>query len=92
MDESQAGIKIFRGDINNHRSADNITLMAESEKELKSLLMRVKEDSEKAGLKVNIKNLRSQDSVLSLHGKYMGKMWKRSDFIFLGFKITVAVV
>ena len=45
------------------------TLMAESEKELKSLLMRVKEDSEKAGLKVNIKNLRSQDSVLSLHGK-----------------------
>ena len=43
--------------------------MAESEKELKSLLMRVKEDSEKAGLKVNIKNLRSQDSVLSLHGK-----------------------
>ena len=43
--------------------------MAESEKELKSLLMRVKEDSEKAGLKVNIKNLRAQDSVLSLHGK-----------------------
>ena len=47
MDESQAGIKIFRGDINNHRSADNTTLMAESEKELKSLLMRMKEESEK---------------------------------------------
>ena len=63
--------------------------MAESEKELKSLLMRVKEDSEKAGLKLNIKNLRSWDSVPSLHGKQEGKRWKQSDFPFLGSKITV---
>ena len=54
LDESQAGIKIAMRNINNLRYADNTTLMAESEEELKSLLMRVKEDSEKAGLKLNI--------------------------------------
>ena len=54
LDESQAGLKIARGNINNLRYADNITLMAESEEELKSLLMRVKEKREKAGLKVDI--------------------------------------
>ena len=54
IDESQAGIKISRRNINNLRYADDTTLMAESEEELKSLLMRVKEDSEKAGLKLNI--------------------------------------
>ena len=54
LDESQAGIKIARRDINNLRYVDDITLMAESEEELKSLLMRVKEQSEKAGLKLNI--------------------------------------
>ena len=53
-DESQDGIKIARRNINNLRCADNTTLMAESEQELKSLLMRVKEESEKAGLKLNI--------------------------------------
>ena len=53
LDESQAGIKIAMRNINNLRYADNTTLMAESEEELKSLLMRVKEDSEKAGLKLN---------------------------------------
>ena len=53
-DESQDGIKIARRNINNLRYADNTTLMAESEKELKSLLMRLKEESEKAGLKLNI--------------------------------------
>ena len=53
LDESQAGIKIDGRNINNLRYADNTTLMAESEEELKSLLMRVKEDSEKAGLKLN---------------------------------------
>ena len=56
MDESQAGIKIFRGDINNHRSADNTTLMAESEKELKSLLMRVKGKSGKSWLNIKHSN------------------------------------
>ena len=54
LDESQAGIKIARRNINNLRYVDDTTLMAESEEELKSLLMRVKEESEKAGLKLNI--------------------------------------
>ena len=54
LDEAQAGIKIARRNINNLRYADNITLMAESEEELKSLLMKVKEESEKVGLKLNI--------------------------------------
>ena len=55
LDESQAGIKIVRGDINNLRYADDITIMAESEEELKRLLMRMKEESAKACLKLNIK-------------------------------------
>ena len=55
MDESQAGIKIAKRDINNLRYADDITLMAESKEELKSLLMKVKEESEKASLKLNIR-------------------------------------
>ena len=60
LDESQAGIKIGRGNIKNLTYVDDTTLMAESEEELKNLLMRVKEESEKAGLKLNIKkNLRS---------------------------------
>ena len=54
LDEAQAGIKIARPDINNHRYADDTTLMAESNEELKSLLMKVKEESEKVGLKLNI--------------------------------------
>ena len=58
LDESQAGIKIARRNINNHRYADDTTLMAESEEELKSLLMKVKEESEKVGLKVNIQKTR----------------------------------
>ena len=56
LDGSQAGIKIARGNINNLRCADDTTLMAESEEELKSLLMRVEKESEKAGLKLNIQN------------------------------------
>ena len=54
LDETQAGIKISRRNINNHRYADDTTLMAESEEEIKSLLMKVKEESEKVGLKLNI--------------------------------------
>ena len=69
LGESQAGIKSAGKNINNLRYADDITLMAESEEELKSLLMKVKE-SEKAGLKLNIKKkLRSWHPVSSLHGK-----------------------
>ena len=56
LDEAQAGISISRRNINNLRYADDTTLMAESEKELKSLLMKVKEESEKSGLKLNIQN------------------------------------
>ena len=69
LDEAQAGIKIGRRNINNLRYADNTTLMAESKKELKSLLMKVKE-SEKSGLKLSIKKKqRSKHLVPSLHGK-----------------------
>ena len=69
LDEAQAGIKIARRNINNLRYTDNTILMAESEEELKSLLMKVKEESEKAGLKLNIQKLRSWHQVPSLHGK-----------------------
>ena len=58
LDESQAGIKITRRNINNLRYADDTTLMAESEEELKSFLMRVKEESEKTGLKLNIQKIK----------------------------------
>ena len=70
LDEAQAGIKIAGRNINNLRYADDTTLMAESEKELKGLLMKVKKESEKAGLELNIqKTLRSWHLVPSLHGK-----------------------
>ena len=69
LDEAQAGIKIAGRNINNLRYADDTTLMAESEEELKSLLMKVKEESEKASLKLNIQKLRLQHLVPSLHGK-----------------------
>ena len=70
LDEAQAGIKIVGRNVNNLRYADNSTLMAESKEELKSLLIRVKEESEKAGLKLNIqRKLRSWHLVPLLHGK-----------------------
>ena len=69
MNEAQAGIKIAGRNINNLRYADDTTLMAESEEELKSLLMRVKEKSEKVGLKLNIQKTRSWHLVPSLYGK-----------------------
>ena len=69
LDESQAGIKITWRGINSLRYANDTTLMAESKEELKSLLIRVKEESEKAGLKLNIQNTEIMASVLSLHGK-----------------------
>ena len=68
-EETQAGIKIARRNINNFRYADNTTLMAESEEELKSLLMKMKEESEQVGLKLNIHKQRSWHLVPSLHGK-----------------------
>ena len=69
LDEAQAGIKIAGRNINNLRYADDTTLMAESEDELKSLLMKVKEESEKAGVNFNIQKLRSWHPVPSLHDK-----------------------
>ena len=69
LEEAQGAIKIARRNINNLRYADDITLMAESEEELKSLLMKVKEESEKDGLQLNIRKLRSWHPVPSLHGK-----------------------
>ena len=69
LEEAQAGIKIAGRNINNLRYADDTTLMAESEEELKSLLMKVKEESEKVGLKLNFRKLRSWHLVPSLHGK-----------------------
>ena len=69
LDESQAGIKIAGRNINILRYADDATLLAKSEEELKSLLMRVKEESEKTDLKPNIKKTRSWHLVLSFHGK-----------------------
>ena len=76
LEETQAGIKIARRNINNLRYTDDTTLMAESEEELKSLLMKVKEESGKVGLKLNIQKLRSWHLVPSLHSKYMGKQWQ----------------
>ena len=72
LDEMQAGIKIARRNINNLRYADDTTLVAESKEELKSLLMKVKEESEKAGLKLNIQKMKfgiQWHPVPSLHGK-----------------------
>ena len=69
LDEAQAGIKTAGRDVHNLRYADDTTLMVESEEELKSLLMKVKEESEKVGLKLNIKKLRSWYQILSLHDK-----------------------
>ena len=69
LEEAQAGIKIAGRNINNFRYADDNNLMAESEEELKSLLMKVKEESEKTGLKLNIQKLRSWFPVPSLHVK-----------------------
>ena len=69
LDESQVGIKSAGRNINNLRYAGYTTLMAESEEEPKSLLMSVKEESEKAGLKLNIQKIRSRHLVPSLHGK-----------------------
>ena len=69
LDEAQTGLKIARRNIDNLRYADDTMLMAESEEELKSLLMKMKEESEKVGLKLNIRELRSWHLVSSLHGK-----------------------
>ena len=89
LDEAQAGIKIAGRNINNVRYADDTTLMAESEEELKSLLMKVKEESEKFGLKLNIQKTKILPSgpitSWQIGGETVGTV---SDFIFWGSKIT----
>ena len=85
LDETQAGIKIAGRNINNLRYADNTTLMAESEEEVNSLLMKVKEESEKVGLKLNIQKKKIMAS-WQIDGETVETV---SDFIFLGSKITV---
>ena len=90
LDEAQAGIKIARRNINNLRYKDDTTLMAESEEELKSLLMKVKEESEKVGLKLNIQKTRIKVSGPISWWQIDGETVETvSDFIFLGSKITV---
>ena len=89
LDEAQAGIKIARRNINNLRYADDSTLMAESEEELKSLLMKVKEESEKVGLKLNIKKTKIMASSPNTSRQMDGKTVETvADFIFLGSNIT----
>ena len=73
LDEAQAGIKIAGRNTNNLRYADDTTLRAASKEELKSLLMKMKEESERAGLKLNIQKTKIMHQVPSLHSKYMGK-------------------
>ena len=89
LEEAQAGIKIARTNINNLRYGDDTTLMAESEKELKSLLMKVKVESEKVGLKLNIQktNIMVSGPITSweIDGETVESV---ADFIFLGSKIT----
>ena len=80
-------IKIARRNINNLRYADDTTLMAESREELKILLMKVKEESEKAGLKLNIKKTKIMVPGPIPSPQINGEQWKQRDFIFLGSKI-----
>ena len=89
LEEAQAGIKIARRNINNLRYADNTTLMAESEEELKSLLMKVKEESEKVGLKLNSQKMKIMASSPSTPWEIVGETVETvSDFILGGSKIT----
>ena len=93
LHEAQAGIKISKRNINNLRYADDTTLMAESEEELKSFLMKVKKESEKASLKLSVQRTRSWHLVPSLHGKLNGDTMETvTDFIFLGSKSPLQMV
>ena len=84
LEEAQAGIKISRRNINNLRYADDTTLMAESEEELKSLLMQVKEENEKVGLKPNIQKTKIMVSGPITSWEIDGKHWKQCQILFWG--------
>ena len=77
LEEAQAGIKVSGRNIKNLRYAGDTTLMAESEEELKSFLMKVKKESERAGLKLNIQKTKIMALFTTLQGKQMGKQWKQ---------------
>ena len=90
LNEAQAGIKIARRNVNNLRYADETTLMAESEEELKSLLMKVKKESEKVDLKLDIQKIKIMASSSTTYWQIDGETVETvADFIFLGSKITV---
>ena len=90
MDEAQAGIKIVRRNINSPKYADDTTLMEESKEELKGLLMRVKEESEKAGLKLNIQKTKIMASGPITSWRIDGETMETvTDFLFMGSKIIV---
>ena len=92
LDEAQAGIKIVRRNINILRHADDTTLMAERQEELESLLMKVKEESEKSGLKLNIQKMKVRASNPITSWQIVGEAMETvRDFIFLGSKITADV-
>ena len=84
LDDTQAGIKIAQRNVDNLRYAHDTTLMAESEKELKSLLMKVKEESGKAGLKLNIQKIKITASIPITSWQIDGKKWNSVRFHFLG--------
>ena len=84
LDEAQAGIKIARRNINNFRYEDDTTLMAEIQEELKSLLMKVKEESERAGLKLNFQKTKTMASSLITSWQIEGQKWKQWQIFFSG--------
>ena len=84
LEEAQAGVKIAGRNINKLRYTDDTTLMAESEEELKSLLMKVKEESEKVGLKLNIQKTKIMASGPTTSWEIDGKQWKQCQTLFLG--------
>ena len=92
LEEAQSGIKIARRNLDNLRYSDDITLMAESEEELKSLLMKMKEESEKVGLKLNIKKTKIMASGPITSWKIVGKQWKQCQTLFWGAPKSLQVV
>ena len=92
LDEAQAGIKIARRNINNLRYTDDTTLMAESEEELKSLLVKVKEESENVGLKLNIQKMKIMASGPISLWQIDGKQWKQWLTLFCGAPISLQMV
>ena len=92
LEETQAGIKISGRNINHLRYADDTTLLAESEEELKSLLMNVKEEREKVGLKLNIQKTKSMASGPITSWEIDGEQWKQCQTLFLGAPKSLQIV